>query len=164
MSFGKANLTYYIYEGVLAGHLNKKFILYAAQSGGGGMSKLGLTNPAEVNNPFYFDKKTEYKNKEDATKENRGGPIPPGNYRILKPEPWGESKKAVLEPVDFTKELLKKIGRNGFLIHARGNYGSDGCIVPNTWEAYVELMEGLEADNGGKLKVCLAMSEDRIKW
>jgi hypothetical protein len=162
MSSGKANLTFYIYEGLLTGYLNGQFVIFSAKSGGGGASKLGITDSSVVNNPDKIEKKMGYVKKEDAKKENRGGPIPPGTYKILKPVSWGKSKKAVIEPLGTTMELLKKIGRGGFLFHARGNYGSDGCIVPDSWEAYLKLMEGLETDAGGTLQVYDALSQDRI--
>jgi hypothetical protein len=150
---GKALLKYYIYEALLTGQLDGKLILMSAMSGGGSMSKLKITDPTVVNNPYAWTKKATYKSKKFATPQNRGGPIPPGEYEIGAPDSSRGYLASFLKPLGPTAMLLKRINRDGFLIHGSGKYGSDGCIVPSTPADYQKLMNGLKADKGGKLIV-----------
>lgn len=162
MSQGKAQFTYYLFEGLLVGTTNGKLLMIPALSGGGGMSKLNITDSSIVNNPYSTHKKQGYRGKENAVPEKRGGPIPRGRYQINKPEPWLSSKKAVLTPLGATSTLMTSIDRGGFLIHGRGNYGSDGCIVPRDWDDFIQLMKDLEADDGGILWVEETMNGHRF--
>lgn len=162
MNYGKANLTFYIFEGLLTGTLNGNHVNIFAYSGGGGMSKKRITDPSVVNSPYHTGKKQDYSGRENASTEKRGGPIPPGRYRIGKPVPWGQSKKAVLEPIGGTIHTLAAFNRGGFLIHGQGILGSDGCIVPTSADAFRKLIEGLEADGGGILWVCESLGGDRF--
>ncbi len=80
---GTAQLTYYIFEGVLVGFIESDLIHIMAWSGGGGGSR--VNSPSEsANNPYM------YALKEVDTKKSRvhlhGGPIPPGSYQIYTPE------------------------------------------------------------------------------
>lgn len=70
---------------------------------------------------------TSYTIKADAERGIRGGPIPPGAYRIHRSatnDVLGRS--SFLEP-DPANAMW---GRDGFFIHGPGPKGSDGCIVP----------------------------------
>lgn len=157
---GKAVLKYYIYEALLTGQLDGKIIWMSAMSGGGAMSKLKITDPTVVNNPYAWTKKATYKSKKAATPQNRGGPIPPGEYEIWAPESSRGYLAAYLKPLGSTAMLLKRINRDGFLIHGSGKFGSDGCIVPAKPAEYQKLMKGLKADKGGKLIVL----ENLYQW
>jgi hypothetical protein len=150
---GKANLTYYIYEGTLVGTVNGGIVNLTAVSGGGGASRKGITDSSVVNNPYMTGKKTTYQGKSNATSENRGGPIPCGRYEIEKPVVGYGYKYARLNPTGSTAKSLTNIGRGGFLIHATGALGSDGCIVPLSFPNLKELMDDLEKDEGGILYV-----------
>ena len=150
---GKANLTYYIFEGVLVGSVNGRFVHMFVHSGGGGGTKnpAGPSEPDAVNNVYRTGQKTE------PARNLRGGPIPLGKYIIRKPAPWHNGRAARLEPtnpLDFQKATG---GRSDFLIHGRGPLGSDGCLVPLNRAEFAGLMDGLEKDGGGTLWVLQAM-------
>src|SRR5579864_5881878 len=77
-----ANLTYYIFEGVLTGIVDGRLYHLFALSGGGGGSTTNATQ-ASANNPYMEGLKTS-----DTPKglgHTHGGPIPPGKYKIEKP-------------------------------------------------------------------------------
>jgi hypothetical protein len=153
---GKANLTYYLFEGVLAGTVAGKPLHMLALSGGGGATtrKSGPSAPALVNNPYMTAQR--------QVTGVRGGPIPLGKYTIKKPEPWHGGKAAHLVPED-PKNFLERTGRSGgFLIHARGPLGSDGCIVPLNHVQFLGLIEGLTKDDGGTLMVLESQNEGRF--
>jgi hypothetical protein len=87
---GTAQLTYYIFEGVLTGFIENQFIHEIASSGGAGGSRDSPTNKKrafikaaphteDANNPY------SYALQEDSGIGRRGGPIPPGSYRIQTP-------------------------------------------------------------------------------
>lgn len=149
---GTANLTYYLFEGVLVGSIGRDFIHISALSGGGGGSTKHVTDDS-VNNPYMYAFK-EVDNKKKHLHVH-GGPIPPGKYTIL---PSGDHKKlgfsAKLEP----QHRLPN-DRGGFYIHGPGPHGSDGCIVPNSKE-FPDLMDKLKAANGGTLHVLQSMDGD----
>ena len=158
---GKANLTYYIFEGVLAGTVNGKFVHIFTYSGGGSgynpahhqAANFARDNQA-TNNPYRTGQAT------NEAKSIRGGPIPGGRYIIKKPVKWHGSKAARLEPLS-PMTFFKRTGRSGgFLIHGRGPMGSDGCLVPVNPSEFQRLMEGLEKDDGGTLWVLETMSGD----
>jgi len=74
-----SELTYYVFEGVLAGTLNGQTISISAVSGGGGGSKTKAPNET-MNNPYMYGLK-EVK----GPGGNRGGPIPLGDFKISSP-------------------------------------------------------------------------------
>jgi hypothetical protein len=155
----KANFTYYISEGILVGTANNTPFYISALSGGGGMSSKGITDSSVVNNPYMTGKKTSYEGKNNATSENRGGPIPLGRYRIAPPTLGYGYKYARLLPFGQTVRTLHGIKRDGFLIHSRGKLGSDGCIVPVSFDSLKSLMDALEVSQGGMLFVVESMNE-----
>lgn len=150
-----ADLTYYIFEGVLAGTVGPKMFHMEALSGGGGGSTLGKTSDA-VNNPYSEGLKTAGKG--SAKGHVHGGPIPPGKYTIQAP--------AQHPHLGLSAQLVhphwKPFGRDGFYIHGRGPHGSDGCIVPLNKIQFQELMAALTASNGGTLFVQEAMEDIRF--
>jgi hypothetical protein len=103
---GTAQLTYYIFEGVLTGFIDNQFIHELALSGGAGGSRDSPANKKhafikaaphteDVNNPY------SYALQEDSKIGRRGGPIPPGSYRILTPSvhsKLGPSARLVVPP------------------------------------------------------------------
>jgi hypothetical protein len=147
---GTACLTYYIFEGVLVGFIERDLIHITAWSRGAGGSKSHEPN-ATANNPYMYALKLADNKKKHIHKH--GGPIPPGRYRIHAPGPHGHFKLcAVLEPL---QKLPNE--RGGFLIHGRGPHGSDGCIVPMNDDDFPKLMEKLKVSKGGLLHVCESM-------
>jgi hypothetical protein len=85
----------------------------------------------------------------------RGGPIPPGSWKVYPPGEYKGFKRkvCVLEP-----QFKVPNDRSGFLIHSQGDLGSDGCIVlPNTM--FDSVMGKLEKSAGGHLRVCQAMED-----
>jgi hypothetical protein len=151
----EANLTYYIWEGVLTGTANGRTFNISALSGGGGGSTQHRPDSA-ANNPYMEALKT--KGKAGAKGHVHGGPIPPGKYTIRKP---GRHPH-----LGLSAELLhphwKPMGRDGFYIHGRGHHGSDGCIVPLDLHQFQELMSALTHSDGGTLIAAETMSGDRF--
>jgi hypothetical protein len=161
IAMGKANLTYYIFEGVLAGTVNGRFIHIFTYSGGGSgynpahrKATNFLRDSQATNNPYRTGQLT------NEARNIRGGPIPPGKYIIKKPSNRDGSKAARLEPINPVT-FFKRTGRDGgFLIHGRGPKGSDGCLVPVDPSEFQRLMDGLEKDDGGTLWVLETMAGD----
>lgn len=149
---GTAQLTYFIWEGVLVGMFGAELIHLTAWSGGGGGAKK-LRSNENTNNPYmYALKAVEDKQKRPMV---RGGPIPPGSWKVYTPSSHRGFKKVVcmLEPQFTTPN-----GRGGFLIHSQGDKGSDGCIVlPD--EEFDRVMDKLRRSAGGHLQVCQAMDD-----
>lgn len=150
---GKANLTYYIFEGVLVGTVGGQPIHIFAESGGGGGStaKAGPSEPATVNNPYSTGQKLNPK------AGHRGGAIPTGRYTIAKPSAFHSTRGARLTPAHPAHFAKAAGGRGGFWIHGRGPLGSDGCIVPMVHSQFQTLLDGLNKDGGGTLFVMEAM-------
>lgn len=146
---GTAQLTYYIFEGVLTGIFGTDEIHLTAWSGGaGGSRKLDPTDDA--NNPYSY----AVKEVDDPKQPIRGGPIPPGSYQIYPP-----AKSPHLGLCAKLNPLFKvPNNRAGFAIHGQGPKGSDGCIVIPDKE-FAGLMEKLKTSGGGHLQVCQAMED-----
>jgi hypothetical protein len=149
---GTGQLTYFIWEGVLTGIFGSEQILVTAWSGGGGGSRKAKFTEA-ANNPYLYGLKAiEDKHKKPIV---RGGPIPPGSWRVHAPGPHKGFKKdvCVLDP-----QFTLPNGRGGFLIHSQGDLGSDGCIVlPD--DVFDSVMGKLKKSAGGHLQVCQAMED-----
>lgn len=141
---GTANLTFAIFEGVLTGTAGgKSWHVFAASGGRGGSKTPKVVDPTVANNPYATGVKLK--------SGNSGGPIPAGRYVIEKPVAnyKGRGRWAKLIP----DKCNSMHGRAGFAIHGSGPRGSDGCIVPKNKAEFHELMNALEADNGGTLFV-----------
>jgi hypothetical protein len=150
-----ADLTYYIFEGVLTGFVERtRFHMTALSGGAGGTTKAHTTSA--VNNPYYEGLKTVKGTK--TAGHVHGGPIPPGIYKIQKP--------AVHPHLGLSARLdhrhWKPMGRDGFYIHFRGPHGSDGCIVPLIQPQFLALMDALTNSNGGVLVVAETMDGNRF--
>lgn len=146
---GTAQLTYYIFEGVLTGVFGSEVIHITAWSGGAGGSRK-LTPTEDANNPYSYALK-EIDNPKNPV---RGGPIPPGPYQIYPPE-----KSSKLGPCARLEPLFTPPNnRGGFAIHGQGPKGSDGCIVIPDKEFH-GVMDKLKKSGGGHLQVCQAMED-----
>jgi hypothetical protein len=148
-----AMLTYYIFEGVLAGLLNGTTISISAVTGcGGGSTKHAPA--ASMNNPYMYGLKTVG----TGAHHQHGGPIPLGCYKISAPAQHPHlGLSARLDP-----ERPLQNNRGGFFIHNRGPHGSDGCIVPTDPSKFHQLMHGLTVTHGGTLVVVENMSGTRF--
>jgi hypothetical protein len=150
-----ADLTYYIFEGLLTGYVEGKMFHIAALSGGAGGSTTTKTSGA-VNNPYQEGLKTTGPAK--SAGHVHGGPIPPGRYSIHKP--------AIHPHLGLSARLehrhWRPMGRDGFFIHGRGPHGSDGCIVPLLQPQFTYLMDALKKSGGGTLVVAEAMDGSRF--
>jgi hypothetical protein len=150
-----ANLTYYIFEGLLTGIIDGRLYHVPALSGGGGGSTKHA-GEASTNNPYMEGMTTSAT--VDPKRHVHGGPIPPGKYKIEKPAHHphlGLSAKLV-------HPKWHPMGRAGFYIHGRGPHGSDGCIVPLDSSQLQSLLNALAQSNGGTLAVEESMGGDRF--
>jgi len=149
---GTGQLTYYIFEGVLAGTFGTEHVCVEAWSGGGGGAKKMKTTE-NANNPYMYGlKAVEGKNKKPIV---RGGPIPPGSWKVHPPGPHHGFKKMVCV---LAPQFTPPNHRGGFLIHSQGDKGSDGCIVlPD--KVFDDVMGKLKKSAGGHLWVCQAMED-----
>ncbi len=147
-----ANLTYYIFEGLLVGTANERFVHIAALSGGGGGSTRNRTD-GKANNPY----ETGFKTRGSGKLHQHGGPIPVGRYTIQSPAKHPHlGLSCRLDPSAHNSMM----GRGGFYIHGRGPHGSDGCIVP--LHQFKQLMDDLKKDKGGALFVLEATGGARF--
>lgn len=138
-----ANLTFYIAEGLLVGAAGGHMWHVEARSGGGGGARKNPGGNADTDNPGSVAVAESH--------DHRGGPLPPGRYRVGSPSVHkGLGYSAALTPYD-TDQKAHMFGRSGFYIHGRGPKGSDGCIVP--MESFGPFMAALAKDRGGMLTV-----------
>jgi hypothetical protein len=115
----RTDLLYNIVEGTLVGSIDGVSISAQAGSGGRAGSKTkGALNIFVANNPFATRVK-----KAGMTP---GGPLPMARYELRPHE--SRANWIRLTPIAEDGKLLH--GRDGFAIHGRGPWGSDGCIVP----------------------------------
>jgi hypothetical protein len=150
-----ADLTYYIFEGVLTGFVGaQRFHMTALSGGGGGSTKVSPVS--STNNPYQEGLKTT-----DSVKTGghvHGGPIPPGTYLIQKPAKHPHLGLSAR----LDHRHWRPMGRDGFYIHGRGPHGSDGCIVPLIQPEFTALMGALTNSNGGVLVVAETMDGSRF--
>ena len=146
-----AQLTYYIFEGILIGSAGGKHFHISALSGGAGGSTK-LQPAASVNNPYSTALKTA------KSPHKHGGPLPIGKYRI---EPPGRHPHLGLS-AQLTQVSGSTYGRGGFFIHGRGPHGSDGCIVPMHNSEFQGLMTALSNSRGGTLYVLETIGRERF--
>jgi hypothetical protein len=141
-----ANLTYYIFEGLLVGVSGNRMFHIPALSGGAGGSKRHPITDA-VNNAYMEGLKT--KGTPSSPGHVHGGPLPPGKYIVHSPAAHPHLGLAArLDHPNF-----RPMGREGFYIHGRGTHGSDGCIVPLDASKFNDLMAALTLSRGGTLVV-----------
>ncbi len=147
-----ANLTYYVFEGVLVGQAGgRQFHIFARSGGGGGTTKGGETFVG--NNPYMTGFRTAGKGKSHL----HGGPVPLGRYKIEKPTTHPHLGLSALLKPDPPRKMA---GRSGFFIHGRGPHGSDGCIVP--LGSFEDLIKAIEKDGGGVLHVVESFGDSRF--
>ena len=116
----RTDLVYNIVEQTLTGSIDSVSICAQAGSGGRAGSKTaGAVNMLLANNPYAVDVKKAGK--------RPGGPLPRARYRLRTHEKHANWIR--LTPLQEDGHLLR--GRDGFAIHGRGPWGSDGCIVPS---------------------------------
>jgi len=105
----------------------QKWVSVLAVSGGGRGQKInGVRLPHGKKNDRLLTS-LDYHTKTDAKKHVRGGPLPPGYYKMHRPTQHAHlGQSSYLEPSP-SNEMY---GRDQFFIHGAGTKGSDGCIVP----------------------------------
>jgi hypothetical protein len=142
-----ARLEYYIMERILRGTVGGKPVHFFALSGGGG-GRRGKPFPTDIVNNPYFESRQYIE-----SKGQDGGPIPPGWYWIRHSDAKDFPKHGVcvrLQPMKHTFVM----GRGGFLIHGRGRFGSEGCIVPMIDSRELgKFIDALDVEGGGTLYV-----------
>jgi hypothetical protein len=152
---GKARLVYYILEQRLDGRAGGQHVALHACSGGWRRDQKNWS----ANNPYGVQHQTGHATgAKSPSAESHGGPIPPGQYRVLSPSRTakefpgfvnkpGIGCAAYLAPQPGTRLY----GRSGFFIH-KGKH-TDGCIVPLHPTQFNRLMAALDEDGGGILQV-----------
>ena len=149
-----AQLTYYVFEGVLVGVLDNHRVHIPALSGGGGGST--KSSPADTTNNSYM---TGLKTADTKGKHIHGGAIPLGKYAIAMPAQHPHLGRSARLAATGGQSMYR---RDGFFIHGRGPHGSDGCIVPLDAGQFTKLMEALEKSKGGFLWVEESMGGTRF--
>jgi hypothetical protein len=141
-----AQLTYYLFEGILVGTVGQsRFHIPALSGGGGGSTK---SAPADsTNNPYMTGLKTSDTKRAG---HRHGGAIPVGKYTISAPVHNPHLGLAAQLTPSGRQPMY---GRGGFYIHGHGPHGSDGCIVPLQVGQFKDLMRALATSNGGQLHV-----------
>jgi hypothetical protein len=130
----ETDLVYNIVEQMLSGRLDGVTITAHAGSGGRAGSKTkGAENIFLANNPYA----TRVKKK--GTRP--GGPLPLARYYLR----THESKNKWIRLLPFASDAKLLRNRDGFAIHGRGKWGSDGCIVPTDFNIVKVLYELVEA-------------------
>jgi len=115
----RTDLLYNIVEQTLVGAIDGVPITAQAGSGGRAGSKTkGAVNMFLANNPYATSVK--------KTAAHPGGPLPRARYKLTTHE--SRDLWIRLTPLEEDGAMLGK--RDGFAIHGRGSWGSDGCIVP----------------------------------
>jgi hypothetical protein len=140
-----AQLTYYLFEGILVGTVGqRRFHIPALSGGGGGSTKSPSAD--STNNPYMTGLKTS----DTKDGHRHGGAIPVGKYTIATPVHNPHLGLAAQLTPSGSQPMY---GRGGFYIHGRGPHGSDGCIVALNAAQFTVLMGALEASKGGQLHV-----------
>jgi hypothetical protein len=130
----RTDLVYNIVEQTLAGTIDGVSITAQAGAGGRAGSKTpGAVNMFLANNPYAVGVKKVGK--------GSGGPLPRARYRLHTHEKHANWIRLVPLPEDG--HLLR--GRDGFAIHGRGSWGSDGCIVPSDFTVVKLIHQLVEA-------------------
>jgi hypothetical protein len=141
------DLVYNIIEQTLTGSVDGISISAHAGSGGRAGSKTkGAVNFFIANNPFATGVK--------KTSKHPGGPLPRARYELRTHEKRPHWVR--LTPLAEDGKLLGT--RDGFAIHGRGAWGSDGCIVPSDFSV-VRLLHKLckAREDAGKSPPTLAV-------
>jgi hypothetical protein len=155
-----AQLTYYIFEGVLTGLAGGKTFHLIAFSGGRGGSTIKNVSTDAANNPYMTGLRTGYHHVGGkwghGDRDVHGGPLPTGRYNVGTPKLQKVGKHLILA-AKLSATRAAPGARDGFFIHGPGPHGSDGCIVPASLSQFHELMNALKRDSGGSLFVEQAM-------
>ena len=141
------DLVYNIVEGLLSGRIDGVVITAGAGSGGRAGSKTrGAVSYFLANNPYMTGVK--------KSGARPGGPLPMVRYRLR----IHESRENWIRLVPFADDSRAMKNRDGFAIHGRGKWGSDGCIVPTDFNVVLELHRLVSArEKAGKPAPTLAV-------
>jgi hypothetical protein len=132
-----ADLVYNIVEERLLGNIDGVSITAHVVSGGrAGSKKKGVVNPFLANNPYATGVKQSDK--------TPGGPLILGLYTLR----THEKKPNYIRLIPSTGNYMR--GRSGFLIHGRGQRGSDGCIVPTDFPVVQKIYDLVRAREKNK--------------
>jgi hypothetical protein len=148
-----AILTYDAADEILRGNIGSVFFILQAVSGGG----RGSTVPGVASQTLESHSATTKTVKHQGQYIQRGGTLPPGQYRceyLHNHPPFGEcvrlhalpSAHAIHTPLASMPIFH---GRGGFYIHGRGVHGSDGCVVPLHHHERIKLNHAIRDCSGG---------------
>ncbi len=153
-ALSSCDLVFNIAECRLVGKIGVTHISATAVTGGRAGSKTkGVVNYLIANNPFATGVK--------KSGARPGGPLPLGKYTLVR----HEKKENWIRLVPLAGTDLK--GRDGFAIHGRGSWGSDGCIVPSDFhnvQLIYKLVKSIEVEGrpAPTLEVIAAGDLDRF--
>ncbi|MBL0419631.1 hypothetical protein JI739_04635 [Ramlibacter sp. AW1] len=145
------DLVYYVWSETLIGQIGKEsFRIHAVTGGGRGRTKGKEERSMDSFSPYRATDKSE---------DVRGGALPPGRWRIEKPSEYkGKMRKPVAKLTPKGNQLTDFAMRDytdaPFLIHGRGEEGSDGCLVIEPDERQ-RLLNAVEEAGGAILFVTL---------
>jgi hypothetical protein len=146
------NFVYYVWSETLVGNLaGHSFCIHAFSGGGRGR----VHGKAETS----FASFSPHRATNDA-KGVRGGTLPPGLWRIELPSEYqGKMTAPVAKLTPMSKQVsnyaTREYEKKPFLIHGRGDKGSDGCLVIEKPER-VRLLSAVEKAGGAILLVSLS--------
>jgi hypothetical protein len=138
---------YNIVEELLVGSIDGVSInAYAGSGGRAGSKTKGVVNIFLANNPYATGVK--------KTTKHAGGPLPLARYRLK----THESKNHWIRLTAFSEDAALLGKRDGFAIHGRGKWGSDGCIVPTDFNIVQSIYKLTKArEESGKPAPTLAV-------
>jgi len=153
----RPDVYYSIAQNRLRGRIGQTSIDLIAYSGGGE----GATTASNVSrNPLAHLPTTgaSYASKAAIDADNRGGPLPPGWWYVEPPGSYESAQfaKPIALLVPIGNQLKQFPGRDfnkaPFLVHGRGQLGSDGCLVMDKTDR-VAFLDAVESNGGAYLYV-----------
>lgn len=145
------DFVYYVWSEILVGSLSgQSFCIHAVSGGGRGRTE----GQAERS----FASFSPHRGTDRAT-GTRGGPLPPGLWRVERPSQYAgkmgkPAARLIPESSQVSDYATREYNDVPFLIHGRGEQGSDGCLVIEKPERKL-LLDAVEKAGGATILVSL---------